>query len=122
MICQKSGVILTFGGGGPQTLAGLGGFKVALDAMESLRRQWAIELGSHGIRFITLKTGGILETIAPEFPGRDEIRRGIEASSPMHRVATLDDLGTVAAFAPSDGARSVTNTWINMGCGSPRGK
>src|SRR5687767_5368903 len=31
MIKQKSGVILAFGGGGPQTLPGLGGFKVALD-------------------------------------------------------------------------------------------
>ena len=65
MICQGSGVILTYGGGGPQTLPGLGGFKVALDAMESLRRQWACELGEHGIRVITLKTGGI-----PEFDPR----------------------------------------------------
>src|SRR5262245_36647107 len=44
MIPRRSGVILTFGGGGPQTLAGLGGFKVALDAVESHRRQWACEL------------------------------------------------------------------------------
>lgn len=34
MLKQKSGVVLMFGGSGPQTMAGLGGFKVALDAME----------------------------------------------------------------------------------------
>jgi len=32
MIEQRSGVILAFGGNGPQTLPGLGGFKIALDA------------------------------------------------------------------------------------------
>ena len=56
MIRQGSGVILTFGGSGPQTLPGLGGFKIALDALEGLRRQWALELGKYGIRVVTLKT------------------------------------------------------------------
>jgi 3-oxoacyl-[acyl-carrier protein] reductase len=45
MARQGAGVILQFGGGGPQTPPGLGGFKIALDALESLRRQWAVELG-----------------------------------------------------------------------------
>ena len=39
MVGRGSGVILAFGGDGPQTLPGLGGFKVALDAIEGLRRQ-----------------------------------------------------------------------------------
>jgi 3-oxoacyl-[acyl-carrier protein] reductase len=47
MVRRGSGVILTFGGSGPHTLAGLGGFKVALDALEGLRRQWACELGRY---------------------------------------------------------------------------
>jgi hypothetical protein len=45
MVRRGSGVILAFGRDGPQTLPGLGGFKVALDAIEGLRRQWACELG-----------------------------------------------------------------------------
>ncbi|WP_321576107.1 SDR family oxidoreductase [Halosolutus gelatinilyticus] len=45
MVERGSGVILHFGGDGPQTLPGLGGFKVALDAVEGLRRQWSVELG-----------------------------------------------------------------------------
>src|SRR5215216_178479 len=71
MIKQGSGVILHFGGG-PQTQAGLGGFKIALDAMEGLRRQWAVELGQYGIRVLTLKTGGIPESIPEDAPEREE--------------------------------------------------
>jgi NAD(P)-dependent dehydrogenase (short-subunit alcohol dehydrogenase family) len=63
MVRRRSGVILAFGGDGPQTLPGLGGFKIALDAIEGLRRQWACELGQHGIRVVTLKTGGVPESI-----------------------------------------------------------
>lgn len=68
MVGRGSGVILAFGGGGPQTLPGLGGFKVALDAIEGLRRQWACELGPHGIRVVTLKTGGGCPSPSPTPP------------------------------------------------------
>src|SRR6266436_3717982 len=57
MIRRGSGVILAFGGSGPHTLPGLGGFKIALDALEGLRRQWACELGQHGIRVVPSKRG-----------------------------------------------------------------
>src|SRR6266511_5551590 len=73
MVGRGSGVILAFGGDGPHTLPGLGGFKVALDAIEGLRRQWAVELGPHGIRVVTLKTGGIPESLAVTDPERGEI-------------------------------------------------
>ena len=56
MVKRASGVILAFGGSGPQTLPGLGGFKIALDALEGHRRQWACELGSQGVRVVTLTT------------------------------------------------------------------
>src|SRR5688500_12231750 len=62
MMERGSGVILTFGGG-PQILAGLGGFKIALDAIEGLRRQWALELGQYSIRVVTLKTGNVQHTV-----------------------------------------------------------
>jgi NAD(P)-dependent dehydrogenase (short-subunit alcohol dehydrogenase family) len=48
MTRSGGGVILLFGGDGPQTLPGLGGFKIALDAVEGLRRQWAVELRGTG--------------------------------------------------------------------------
>ena len=118
MIPRGAGVILTFGGGGPQTLPGLGGFKIALDALEGLRRQLACELGEYGIRVITLKTGGVPESIPEADPARAAIEAGIRQASLLKRAATLADVGNVAVFAASDLARTITATEINLSCGA----
>jgi 3-oxoacyl-[acyl-carrier protein] reductase len=118
MARRGSGVILHFGGGGPQTMPGLGGFKVALDAIESLRRQWASELGKHGIRVVTLKTGGVPESISDDLSFKDKITASIEQGTLLGRAATLADVGNVAAFVASDLARSITATEVNISCGA----
>jgi len=118
MVRRGSGVILALGGDGPQTLSGLGGFKIPLDAIEGLRRQWAVELGRHGIRVITLKTGGVPESIPELFPQKDEIAASIQQATLLNRVATLADVGNVAAFVASDQARTMTSTDINISCGA----
>jgi 3-oxoacyl-[acyl-carrier protein] reductase len=118
MIKQKSGVILAFGGGGTQTPPGLGGFKISLDALESLRRQWAVELGPHGIRVVTLKTGGIPESLSPDFEFRDEVTASLTEPTLLKRTATLADVGNVAAFVASDLARTLTATDVNISCGA----
>jgi NAD(P)-dependent dehydrogenase (short-subunit alcohol dehydrogenase family) len=117
MVRNGSGVILHFGGGGPQTQPGLGGFKIALDALEGLRRQWAVELGPHGIRVLTLKTGGIPETI-PDPKEREYIVENLLPATLLNRTAALADIGNVAAFAASDQARTITSTEINISCGA----
>lgn len=118
MIKQRSGVVLMFGGSGPQTLPGLGGFKVALDAMEGLRRQWALELGKSGIRVVTMVTGGIIETIPWQTEGRDEIVLEIAKAAHLNRTATLADVGNVASFIVSDKAAAITNATINISSGA----
>ncbi len=118
MIRRSGGVILHFGGGGPQTQPGLGGFKIALDAIEGLRRQWAVELGEHGIRVLTLKTGGIPESISDDFAGKQEIADSIQSATLLNRVATLADVGNVAVFVASDNARTITSTEVNISCGA----
>lgn len=118
MVRQRSGVILAFGGGGTQTVPGIGGFKIALDAIEGLRRQWACEVGRYGIRVVTLKTGGIPESMPDDTPGRDEIARGIAEATLLGRPATLRDVGDVAAFVASDLARAMTSATVNVSCGA----
>jgi 3-oxoacyl-[acyl-carrier protein] reductase len=83
-----------------------------------MRRQFAAELGRHGIRFVTLRTGGVPETIPAEVEGRDAIVGQIEGDTMLGRAATLDDVGHVAAFAASDRARTMTATAVNISCGS----
>jgi enoyl-[acyl-carrier-protein] reductase (NADH) len=111
-------VILAFGGGGPQTLPGLGGFKIALDAIEGLRRQWATELGRHGIRVVTLKTAGIIESLPDDFPGKADIGASFQDAALLPWTAALADVGNVAAFVASDHARTLTATDVNISCGA----
>ncbi|MFD0692216.1 SDR family NAD(P)-dependent oxidoreductase [Actinomadura fibrosa] len=116
MARQRSGVILTFGGGGgspPVRDYSIGGFHVAVGAIDVLRRQLAAELGGHGVRVLTLHSGGLPETFDDA-----EIADGIRAGTMLGRAATLDDVGRVAAFAASDLARTMTGTSLNITCGA----
>ena len=65
MIRQGSGVILMFGGeGDPIRDYNIGGFQISLIAVEALRKQLASELGRHGIRVVSLLTGGVIDSIS----------------------------------------------------------
>jgi 3-oxoacyl-[acyl-carrier protein] reductase len=125
MIRQGSGVILTFGGAGGRdpirdyTSGGfqvyLGGFQVAMGAIDVLRRQLAVELGPHGIRVVTLQSGGVPETVREDW--REAITQSFVETSMLKRVERLEDVGNVAAFAASDLARTMTATALNITCG-----
>jgi 3-oxoacyl-[acyl-carrier protein] reductase len=122
MIPRRSGVILAFGGPGDRAAPlrdyYLGGTQVAFDAIETMRRQLSVELGPHGIRFVTLESGGVPESLPEGFEGRDEIVKLIEGQTLLGRAATLEDVGNVAAFAASDWARSMTAATINVSSGA----
>jgi 3-oxoacyl-[acyl-carrier protein] reductase len=118
MVRQGSGVILMFGGtaGGSVRNHHLGGLLAAFDAVESMRRQLATELAPHGVRVVTLRTGGIPEAIPLEW--RAKIETELAGQTLTGRAATLTDVGNVAVFAASDWARTVTGAAINMTCGA----
>jgi 3-oxoacyl-[acyl-carrier protein] reductase len=122
MIKQGSGVILAFGGpgdrSGPSRDYYLGGTQVAFDAIETIRRQLSVELGPHGIRVVTLASGGVPETFPGDFEGREKITEMIEAETLLGRAATLEDVGNAAVFAASDWARSVTAAIVNVSAGA----
>jgi 3-oxoacyl-[acyl-carrier protein] reductase len=119
MTRQRAGVILAFGGSGdPVPDYSIGGFQVALHAVETMRRQLSSELGRQGVRFVTLKTGGIPETLPPERGGSEEIGRGLAEMTMLKRAATLEDVGEVAAFVASDRARTMTAATVNVSAGA----
>jgi 3-oxoacyl-[acyl-carrier protein] reductase len=119
MIKQGSGVILAFGGeGDPPRGYHLGGLQTAFHAIEAMRRQLSMELGPHGVRVVTLRTGGVPETIPEGFEGRERIVGGIEQATLLGRAATLEDVGNAAAFAASDKARTRTAATINISAGA----
>lgn len=122
------GVILFFGGSDNYPIPNLGGTLVTFDAIESLRRRWACELGPHGIRLVTLRSTGVPEaTPATSELGaagyspdarRDEMIDGMREATMLKRLATLEDVGHVAVFVASDQARTITGAAIHITCGS----
>lgn len=119
MIAQGSGVILAFGGeGDPPRGAHVGSLQTALHAIEAMRRQAAAELGPHGVRVVTLRTGGVPESLPADMDGRERIAEAIADATLLGRAATLEDVGQVAAFVASDQARTMTAATVNVSAGA----
>nr|WP_042180711.1 SDR family oxidoreductase [Kibdelosporangium sp. MJ126-NF4]CEL14535.1 3-oxoacyl-[acyl-carrier protein] reductase [Kibdelosporangium sp. MJ126-NF4]CTQ88900.1 3-oxoacyl-[acyl-carrier protein] reductase (EC 1.1.1.100) [Kibdelosporangium sp. MJ126-NF4] len=122
MIRQRSGVILALGGSVERNPEmhdyNFGGIEVTFDAVESMRRQLAVELGRYGIRVVSLRTSGLLDSIPEDYRDRDMTVNSILKQSVLGRTATPGDVGDVAAFVASDRARTITGTEINITCGA----
>ena len=115
----RGGVILMFGGAADPPRGGvhLGGLQTAFHALEAMRRQLSAELGVDGVRVVTLRTGGIVESIRDQSV-RERIEPGIVGATLLGRAATLEDVGNAAAFAASDRARAVTAAHIDISAGT----
>jgi 3-oxoacyl-[acyl-carrier protein] reductase len=121
MVPQRSGLILYFGGSFDWQAArrfNVGGMGLTFDAVESLRKQLACELGPSGIRVVTLRTSGLPETIPPDFAGRDELVSHLTAQTLTGRLATLREVGELAAFVASDSAALLTGAEFDMSAGT----
>jgi 3-oxoacyl-[acyl-carrier protein] reductase len=115
---QGDGVILFFGGSGdPMRDYYLGGTQVAFEALESMRRQLSAELGKDGVRAVTLRTGGVPDSV-PDFDGRDAIVEDIVGETMLGRAATFEDIGNAAVFAASDRGRIMTAATVNVSAGA----
>jgi 3-oxoacyl-[acyl-carrier protein] reductase len=131
MVQRGSGVILTITGGYREAFPTIGGMVVAWAAIEAQCRQWACELGPQGVRVVWLRTTGLPEAIPDtgdaaadlgtgfgEGMTREEIIAGMREQTILKRLASLDELGKVAAFMVSDQAGPMTATFANITCGA----
>jgi enoyl-[acyl-carrier-protein] reductase (NADH) len=131
MVERGSGVILTITGGYREAFPTIGGTVVAWAAIEAQCRQWACELGPQGVRVVWLRTTGLPETIPDtghatsdlgtgygEGMTREEIIAGMREQTILNRLASLAELGDVAAFMASDRASTLTSTFANITCGA----
>jgi len=110
MIRQGSGVILVMAGG-REAIPHLGGAHVAWTALAGLSRQFAADLGPHGVRVNWL--------LSPGSPGSDPMSSGLDPAPDTeglvpHHMPSYDEVGNVAVFAASDWARTMTATEINF--------
>jgi NAD(P)-dependent dehydrogenase (short-subunit alcohol dehydrogenase family) len=99
MVRNGGGVLLNFGGDGPPVRTHpVGGLQAGLAAVESMRRQLATELGEHGVRVVTLRTGGIPEAV----PATSLIASRSRRRSPVRRcLAARRHCATWATSRPS---------------------
>jgi len=117
----RGGVVLFFGGeGDPVPNYSIGGFQIGMHAVEAMRRQYASELGAAGVRFVTLRTGGVPESIDAEAEPelRERLGEVLDSTTLTGRAATLADVGAVAAFVASDKARTMTSATVNVSAGA----
>jgi 3-oxoacyl-[acyl-carrier protein] reductase len=131
MVKQGSGVIMAnTATTAHRVIPNVGGTGVAFDAIESLCRQWASELGPYGIRVVWLQTTGIPEAMAetdalfPDYGAwtpsttRDQVIALMRKETMLGRLTTLAEVGNVAAFVASDKASAMTACAANVTCGS----
>jgi len=77
-------------------------------ALESTVRYLAAELGTKGIRVHALSPGPLLTRAASGIGHFDALLERAKERAPERMLATIEDVGHVAAFLASDGARSLT--------------
>jgi NAD(P)-dependent dehydrogenase (short-subunit alcohol dehydrogenase family) len=129
MVERGSGVILAITATtARQAIPNVGGTGVTFDSIESLCRQWACELGPHGIRVVWLQTTGLPEALAEidHFPDygtgaamtRAELIAWMQRKTMLNRLTSLAEVGNVAAFMASDRASAMTATAANITCGA----
>lgn len=129
MTRQGSGVIMAITATTARpALPEIGGTGVTFDAIESQCRQWARELGPHGVRVVWLQTTGLPEALADVvYPAygtgpadgmtRAELIAWMRRSTQLDRLTSLAELGDAAAFLASDHAAAMTATGVNLTCG-----
>jgi enoyl-[acyl-carrier protein] reductase I len=81
-------------------------------ALESAVRYAAAELGPKSIRVNAVSPGAIKTRAAGGIAHFDELLEAEAATAPLHHLAGIEDVGALAAFLVSDGARRITGTII----------
>ena len=129
MTRQGSGVIMTITATTARAaIPEVGGTGVTFDAIESLCRQWACELGRYGVRVVWLQTTGLPEAVAdavqPAYGTgsadgmtRAELIEWLERGTMLNRLTSLAEVGDMAAFLASDRAGATTAAAANLTCG-----
>ena len=114
MLTRGSGVIVAITATTARlAIPNVGGTGVAFDAIESLCRQWASELGPRGIRVVWLRTTGLPEAMPdtgePDYgTGSGGMTRAdhiawMEGQTMLKRLTSLADVGNAAASSPPIG-------------------
>lgn len=86
-------------------------------ALEATVRELASELGARNVTVNALSPGTIATRAASGIGDFDEMMSEAATRAPLHRLATIEDVGACAAFLASPSARNVTGSVIYVDAG-----
>lgn len=135
MLKQGSGVIVNVSSEcGLEGSEGQSVYAASKNAVNSLTRSWAKELGRHGVRVVALSPGVLeatgLRTISYETALAytrgitvDQLRAGYSKTSttPLGRSGKLAEVASAIAFLASDRGGYICGTTVNIAGGKTRG-
>jgi enoyl-[acyl-carrier protein] reductase I len=81
---------------------------IAKAALESIVRYLAFDLGDRGIRVNAISAGPIKTASSRQVAGFSHMLKQVEATAPLRRNVTIDDVGGCAVYLASDLSRAVT--------------
>ncbi|HOP21111.1 MAG TPA: enoyl-ACP reductase FabI, partial [Amphiplicatus sp.] len=117
---------LMAGGGSLMTVSYYGGEKVVdhynimgpvKAALEATVKYLAVDLGAKGVRVNAISPGPIATRAASGIDHFDELLSAAAARAPERHLATIEDVGGMAAFLASDKAAAVTGGVHYVDCG-----
>ncbi len=87
-------------------------------ALESLVRYMAAELGPQAIRVHAVSPGPILTRAASGIEAFDALMQSAQATAPLGRLVTLDEIAQLSLFLCSDAASGMTGQtlFVDAGC------
>jgi enoyl-[acyl-carrier protein] reductase I len=86
-------------------------------ALEATVRELASELGTRGVTVNALSPGAMATRAASGIEDFDAMMAEAAERAPLHRLATIEDVGACAAFLASSAARNVTGSVIYVDAG-----
>ena len=86
-------------------------------ALQSATRYIAAELGPRGIRVHAISPGPLLTRAASGIANFDKLMQTASDRSALQRLVDIDDVGSLAAYLVSDGARALTGGTMHVDAG-----
>lgn len=109
MMEQKRGNIISIASTrGIQAAPGRVGYSVSKAGVIMLTRVLALEFASYNIRVNAIAPGWIMTELTRSFWGDPKVREEVNATIPLGRFATPDEIASVALFLASDASSYVT--------------
>lgn len=117
LLQENSSVLTLTYHGSTKIIPGYNVMGVAKAALEASMRYLAYDLGAKGVRVNAISAGPLKTLASSAISGMKEIFNRVEASAPLHRNVTINDVGGAATFLVSDLARGITGEVVYVDSG-----